>query len=111
MYYQTLAKLDDHALTSAFNMVYEEYVVPLRFTVEQMRLHVIANAIQLEHSPLWLDETGSVVGLAALGVREQRGWVGGFGVVRPYRGKGLSRGLIEEILATGLGLRECSSKC
>lgn len=105
MRHLTLAALDDQVLTEAFNAVYEGYVVPLRFTVEQMRRHVIANAIQLEHSPLWLDDTGQVVGLAAMGVRGQRGWVGGFGIAQAYRGKGLSHRLIEAVLTAARELQ------
>ncbi len=87
------------ALTDAFNAVYEKYVVPFRLTLEQMRLHITANAISLEHSPLLLDETGGLVGLAALGVRGDCGWVGGFGLTLPARGQGLSQLLMTELMA------------
>ncbi len=104
----TLSALDDQALTDALNAVYEQYVVPFRLTLEQTRLHIAANAISREHSPLLLDETGRLVGLAALGVRGDRGWVGGFGLTVHARGQGLSRVLMTVLLdaARRLGLRQ-----
>jgi ribosomal protein S18 acetylase RimI-like enzyme len=103
----TLATLDSASLTAAFNTVYTDYVVPLTMTEPQLAQHVANNDIDLEHSPLWLAEDGSVVGLAALGVRGARGWIGGFGVAPQWRGQGLSHQFTDGALAVAreLGLR------
>lgn len=93
-----LGTLDDEALTSAFASVYEDYVVPMHFSVEALRLHVTTGSGLLTESPLWLDEHGETVGLGLLGVRGKRGWVGGFGITKPHRGLGLSLPLAEEML-------------
>jgi GNAT superfamily N-acetyltransferase len=103
----TLATLDSTSLTAAFNTVYTDYVVPLSMTEPQLAQHVANNDIDLEHSPLWLAEDGRVVGLAALGVRGARGWIGGFGVAPQWRGQGLSHQFTAATLtvARELGLR------
>jgi ribosomal protein S18 acetylase RimI-like enzyme len=102
----TLAALDAEGRREAFNRVYEGYIVPLRMTTEQASQHMEVNDIALEHSPVWLDDGGELLALAALGVRGRRGWVGGFGVAPPARGQGLGGRLIEAVLeiAGRLGL-------
>jgi GNAT superfamily N-acetyltransferase len=103
----TLDTLDRPALVGAFNLVYEQYVVPAVASEEWMERHIESNDIWLSRSPLWLDDDGAVVGLALLGARELRGWVGGFGIAPGWRGRGLSHRLIEDVVATArdAGLR------
>ena len=103
----TLGALDPQALAAAFNTVYEGYVEPFVMGERAARQHVEVNDIALDRSPLWLDDAGVVVGLGALGVRGQRGWVGGFGVAPDYRGRGLSHRLAAALLeaAAGAGIR------
>jgi hypothetical protein len=73
----TLAALDYAALADAFNRVYEGYIVPFNVGVDWVEQHIRANDIDRSLSPLWLDDDGEVVGMALLGVRGARGWVGG----------------------------------
>jgi ribosomal protein S18 acetylase RimI-like enzyme len=103
----TMAALDAEARRDAFNRVYEGYLVPLRLTTDQVAQHFERNDIALAHSPVWLDEDGEPLALAALGLRGERGWIGGFGVAPPARGQGLGRRLIAATLAEagGLGVR------
>ena len=61
--------VDLAALTAAFNQVYQGYLVPVRLSEAVMATHLSANAIDLDRSPLWLDDSDEVVGLALLGVR------------------------------------------
>lgn len=104
----TLATLTFRALADAFNLVYTDYFVPVAVTEQAARSHVEAGDIDRASSPLWLDDTGGVVGFAALGVRGTRGWVGGFGVAPAYRGQGISHGLIGALLdrAKRIGVRD-----
>ena len=97
--YSPLAELDLVALTSAFNLVYEGYLILARVDEDWMTDHLLQNDIDLTHSPLARDSaTGDIVGLAFLGVREQRGWIGGFGIAPTYRGSGLSHLLMEQAI-------------
>ena len=100
----TLAALDLPGVTAAFNTVYQRYVVPFAMDEEQMGRHLSSAALDLAHSPLWLDDQGEVAGLGALGVRGERGWIGGFGLSPTYRGLGLGRLLLDETLACARAL-------
>lgn len=103
----TLAELGAAGLAAAFNTVYEGYVVPMTVDAGWAAQHIGGNDVRVAESPLWLDE-GGVVALSALGVRGDRGWIGGFGVAPSHRGQGLSHELVAEVLARArrLGLRE-----
>src|SRR5918998_2213789 len=103
----TLGTLHPQALAAAFNAVYAGYVEPFVMDERAARQHVAVNDIALDRSPLWLDDAGDVVGLGAIGVRGQRGWVGGFGVAPAYRGRGLGHRLAAALLeaAAGAGIR------
>lgn len=104
----TLIAIDTQAITDAFNAVYEGYALPTRLATEQIERHIDSSDIALSESPLWLDDDGAVIGMAMLGVRGDRGWIGGFGIARPYRERGLSHRLIHEVIerVRRLGLRE-----
>jgi GNAT superfamily N-acetyltransferase len=108
MHETTLSTLTPAELAAAYNLVYSDYVVPFVVSEAWARQYVPANGIALEHSPLWLDDNGAVVALAALGVRGERGWVGGFGVAPDHRGQGLSQQLARVALdhAREVGLRQ-----
>ncbi len=85
-------------LTDSWNLGYADYFVPLRFTEGILRQHFRAGDIDLERSVV-LVEAGALVGFSFLGVRGRRGWVGGLGVAPAYRGRGLSRAVLEAQLA------------
>lgn len=108
MHESNLTGLSAADLAAAFNIVYTDYVVPFTMSEAAARQHVAAYAINLDHSLLWRDDTGAIVGLGALGVRGERGWVGGFGLAPGSRGRGLSGALIAALLgqARSVGLRQ-----
>ena len=81
-------------LADLFTAGYEGYFVPLHVDEAAMRFFVDAWDLDLEHSRV---EPGE--GVALLGVRGDRGWVGGLGVVPSARRRGLGRALMEAILA------------
>jgi ribosomal protein S18 acetylase RimI-like enzyme len=104
----TLSTTDSQAIADAFNAAYEDYVMPVNLSADQVEHHISGNDIDLHASPLWLDDDGAVIGMAMLGVRDDRGWVGGFGIAKSYRGRGLSHQLIQDVIERGrsINLRE-----
>lgn len=60
--------------------------------------HVRRNDVDLARSPRWT-VGGELSGAALLAFRGARAWVGGFGVVAAYRGRGLARRYLAETLA------------
>jgi ribosomal protein S18 acetylase RimI-like enzyme len=102
-----LTGLTDAEIAAAFNVVYTDYLVPFVMSEAAARHHVAAYSIARDRSLLWRDDAGAVVGLVALGVRGERGWIGGFGLAPASRGRGLSGALMATLLdrARGAGLR------
>lgn len=87
---------DDGA--AAMNHVFEQYLVPIAFSAEQLRLHMVYNDVDPSSSPIWYDDDGAVVAAAMLALRQRRGWIGGFGVAPEYRGKGYGRALVDRLI-------------
>ena len=81
-------------LAALFTAGYEGYFVPMHVDEPMMQSFVELWDLDLSRSRV---EPGE--GIAMLGVRGDRGWVGGLGVVPAARRKGLGRALMEAILA------------
>ncbi len=95
MQYARASRFALHELTALWNQGYEGYFLPIRFTEEQFRRWSEAGDFDLEHSLVMVDGE-KPVGFSFLGVRGRRGWIGGFGIVPEYRGKGLASQLFSE---------------
>lgn len=107
MHESDLTGLSAAEIAAAFNIVYTAYLIPFVMSEAAARHHVAAYAIALDRSLLWRDDARAIIGLGALGVRGERGWVGGFGLAPASRGRGLSGPLMAVLLdrARGAGLR------
>ena len=62
------------------------------------RAHVERNDVDLARSRRWTVD-GALSGVVLLAFRGERAWIGGFGVVPEYRGRGLAQRYLEETLA------------
>jgi GNAT superfamily N-acetyltransferase len=102
--YQPIGENQFDTLVQAFNAGYEGYIVPVQFGAEQMEAHIDRYDIDLSASRLAYDGE-QPIGVALLGVRGRRGWVGGVGVSPAYRGKGVGRGLMENLIESARVLR------
>jgi ribosomal protein S18 acetylase RimI-like enzyme len=97
------------AFAAAFTAGFEGYAVPI--SVDAVWL---ARRVRYEHHDLQNSliafEGDEAVGVAMLAARGERGWVCGFGVVPRWRGRGLSRRLMSELVtrARASGLRRLS---
>jgi GNAT superfamily N-acetyltransferase len=94
-------------LANLFTASYQGYFVP--FTVDEEALMLMVHVFDLDLAEsLVAVENGTPVGLANLGRRAERTWVGGVGVVHARRragiGEQLMRGLLER--ARGVGALE-----
>jgi ribosomal-protein-alanine N-acetyltransferase len=93
------------ALAHVFNQAYEDYVMPVNLNAAQMQSHVEHYDIRLDASRV-LSQDGNPIGVGLLGIREKRGWVGGFGIAKAHRRGGLGRQLMAALLdsARAVGL-------
>ncbi len=101
------SQLDLVELANLFNAAYEGYPVPMHLDAGAMEFMLEAMDLVPEHSLVaWRD--GAPVGVAMLGVRGTRGWVGGMGVVAAARRGGVGRRLMRALLdqARDAGVRE-----
>ena len=81
-------------LARLFTAGYEGYALPLHVDEAALRFMVESWDIDLRRSVVAPD-----AGIALLGVRGESAWVGGLGVARPSRRRGLGRLLMEALLA------------
>ena len=65
---------------------------------ESFRAHVERNGVDLARSRRWTVD-GALSGVVLLAFRGERAWIGGFGVVPEFRGRGLARRYLDETLA------------
>jgi ribosomal protein S18 acetylase RimI-like enzyme len=84
-------------MLQAFNQGYEGYIVPLHLEAEQLHGHIEGGSIDLSASRMAYSD-GEAVGVALLGIREKRAWVGGIGVSPAWRGQGIGRLLMNALI-------------
>lgn len=91
-------------LVSALNQAYEGYFVPIVLTLYSFDELVQRESIVLNSSVVALDGD-QVVGMGLLGVRGERGWVGGMGVIPSHRRRGISRKVLDALLRSAKKLK------
>ena len=92
-------------LAAAFTAAFSGYFYPMTLTAEQLSRRVRFEHLDILRSLLaYDDDVGELVGMAMLGVRQETGWVGGFGMTETYRGRGWARELMTALIAEARGL-------
>jgi len=96
-------------LAALFTRAYEGYVVPMQIDEATLLFLVRTFDLDLDAGLVALREE-EPVGLVNLGIRGERGWIGGLGVVATERRDGLGRALMEAVHAEARarGVREIS---
>src|SRR5688572_30766433 len=85
-------------LADIFNKGYEAYFTTFNFDAARMQNHIDTHDIVLHASRVARDEDGNPVGVAFLGKRGTRGWVGGVGIYLAQRGKGIGKRLMQDLI-------------
>ncbi len=93
-----LSSVDFAAFTSAFNLAYSDYFMPISMTVPAFRALIERDDLSMEGSVVTVDDTGLIVGMGLLGIRGQKGWIGGMGVIPAYRRQGIGRQMMLYLL-------------
>lgn len=88
--------VDVDALNASFRG--EVYGEGPAMTAERFALHVGRNGVDLARSPRWTVD-GTLSGMALLALRGERAWIGAFGVVPAFRGRGLAQRYLDETCA------------
>jgi GNAT superfamily N-acetyltransferase len=85
------------ALGDIFTRSFENYFYPGTTTAAILSGRVRTEQIDLQRS-LVMEVGGDQAGIALLGLRGDRAWCGGFGVMLPFRGRGLAHKLAAAML-------------
>ncbi|MEL6272844.1 MAG: GNAT family N-acetyltransferase, partial [Chloroflexota bacterium] len=91
-------EVDFGEFTRVLNEAYQDYYVPLDMDAAQLRDNIARyNTLMTASRVATVD--GATVGLGMLAQRGKRGWIGGVGVVEPYRRQGIGRKLMDGLLS------------
>lgn len=97
------ADISAEQLLSTFNLSYSDYMVPLQLNAAQLQGTIDHYDLDLRQSCVALVDNDPV-GMGFLGVRGQRGWIGGMGVIPDFRGQGIGRKIMNQLIANGRAL-------
>ena len=89
--------LDVERLAGLFTAAYENYLVPFQVDVPTLRFMVEAFDLDLDASRVAFRD-GEPVALGNLGLRGDRAWIGGIGVIPAARRQGLGEALMHALI-------------
>lgn len=98
MTFESAATLPLDRVALLFCQSFAGYFVPIELTAKQLAARLRIEQIDLHFSSVVFVD-GEPAGIALLGMRGDRAWCGGFGVVPQWRGKGLALPLTRHMLA------------
>jgi ribosomal protein S18 acetylase RimI-like enzyme len=92
-------------LTAIYNQTRVDYLVPMPMNAARLQEYITAYDVDLEHSLVAMQDN-EMLGVAMLGVREDRAWITRLGVIPNTRRHGTGRALMEGLLeqAASLGI-------
>ena len=101
------SRYSDSSLAEIFTAGYEGYFTPFVLDEAAFRFMSTTYDDDLDASRVAIVDD-EPAGICKLGIRGERGWIGGVGVAAPHRGKGIGEALMRGVLdeARSRGLRE-----
>ncbi len=100
------SSLSLESFADLFTRSFENYLYPITMTAATFAIKTRDEQLDLHHSVvLVLNDTP--IGQATLGLRGDKAWCGGFGIVPLHRGKGFASALLAELLKQ---VREAGAK-
>lgn len=91
-------------MADLYNLTYQGYAVPFHVDADWAAFMCDAFDLMPEHSVI-ARRGGEAVGIAMLGVRGSRGWVGGMGVAPDARRQGIGEQLMKALITNARALR------
>ncbi|MBI5352762.1 MAG: GNAT family N-acetyltransferase [Chloroflexi bacterium] len=85
-------------LTAIYNQTRVDYMVPMPMNASRLAEYIAIYDVDLEHSFVASTPDGQMLGVAMLGLREDRTWVTRLGVIPNTRRGGVGQALVERLL-------------
>jgi RimJ/RimL family protein N-acetyltransferase len=100
-------------LAKVTNATFQGYFIPVNHSTQSFAAACRAWSLDVARSVVLEKTDGRFVGLAMLGIRGERGWCGGFGILPRYRGRGLGKVLAQGMIdrARQIGLKSLQLEC
>lgn len=95
--YRPVSEVDFETFTAAFNRAYRDYYVHIFMTSDSFRALMQRDDLDPDASVVALN-ADQIVGTGLLGLRAHSGWIGGLGVIPPYRRQGIGRQMMRYLL-------------
>jgi ribosomal protein S18 acetylase RimI-like enzyme len=95
------ARMSVEQLAETTNQSFAGYFVPVNYGAPDYARFCRAYSIDLAQGLLARHWDGRLAGITMLGLRGDRGWCGGFGIVPEFRGKGLANWLAGKLVERG----------
>lgn len=93
-----ISDIDFIDFANVLNEAYQDYFVPLNMSPESLQARVIQDAIDLKMSCV-AREDGRLIGVGMLAHRGERAWIGGIGIVKAHRRKGIGRQIMNQLIS------------
>lgn len=102
---QPASEVPLHELVRALNLAYADYYVHISHTVDSFRSLTNREGVLLDASVVAISDQ-RIIGMGLLAVRQDRGWIGGVGVLSNHRHQGIGRMVMQSLIeqAQHLGL-------
>ena len=92
-------------LTSIYNQTRVDYMVPMPMNAARLAEYVTTYDVDLDHSMVATTQEGEMLGVAMLGVREDRAWLTRLGVIPNTRRNGVGKALVGSLFEQAANLQ------
>jgi ribosomal protein S18 acetylase RimI-like enzyme len=92
-------------LTAIYNQTRVDYMVPMPMNAARLAEYVATYDVILDHSLVAATQEGEMLGVAMLGVREDRVWLTRLGVIPNTRRNGVGNALVESLFKQAADLQ------
>lgn len=99
MNYKKLSEVSFVTVVNLVNKVFEDYIVPINWTISSFERDIIENTISLDSSFL-VYENDAPIGFSIVSIRKNRGRIDSIGLLKEYRGKGVSSEILSRTIET-----------
>lgn len=99
MEYKNLTEASLMTVVNLVNEVFKDYIIPVHWTIQSFEKDIVENSISLENSFV-VYENNEPIGFSIVSVRGERGRIDSIGLLKKYRGTGISSEILTRTMET-----------